>query len=82
MKNLVGQVDTAVFRRPTYEKLLALYENYDADVTQREDVTRAEQTEEADFLTEVLRWQKNNNFLKLNLCNIAIERYFLTFSLS
>ncbi len=48
-------MDTAVFRRPTYEKLLAIYENYEADVTKREDVTKQEQAEEADFLTEVLR---------------------------
>jgi hypothetical protein len=53
---LLFEVDTAVFRRPTYEKLLALYENYDADVTQREDNTRQEQAEEADFLNEIIRY--------------------------
>ena len=47
-----------MFRRPSYERLLALYENYDADVTQREDNTRQEQTEEADFLTEILRYKE------------------------
>ena len=48
-----------MFRRPSYERLLALYENYDADVTQREDNTRQEQTEEADyFLTEIIRYQE------------------------
>ena len=47
-----------MFRRPSYERLLALYENYDADVTQREDNTRQEQTEEADFITEILRYKE------------------------
>jgi hypothetical protein len=52
------QVDTAVFRKPTYEKLLALYENYEADVTRREDITKEEQAEENEFLTEVMRLLK------------------------
>ena len=41
--------------KPIYSKLLALYENYEADTTIRETVTRAEQREEEAFISQVLQ---------------------------
>ena len=66
---LFARVDTAIFRKPIYEKLVALYNNYDSDVAMKEDRSRAEQNEEEEFLTEVMKsevMQKTLTFLKAN----------------
>jgi len=52
---LFSKVDTSILRKPVYEKLTALYENYDSDVAVKEDRTRAEQNEEDAFLTEIMK---------------------------
>ena len=40
-------------RKPVYAALMAMYENYDSDVTVPEDRTRAEKAEERKFIDEV-----------------------------
>jgi len=66
-KPLFSKVDTSILRKPIYEKLTALYENYDSDVAVKEDRTRAERTEEDAFLDEVMKSKviaKTLSFLK------------------
>jgi len=52
---LFSSIDTAVFRKPVYRKLLALYDNYNVDAGVVEDRTRTERQEEDAFLDEVLK---------------------------
>merc|ERR1711970_766052 len=54
-ENLFSRVDTSIFRKPVYEKLKALYDNYNSDVAVKEDHTAREQTEEEAFLTEIMK---------------------------
>ena len=64
---LFSKIDTSILRKPVYEKLIALYENYDSDVAVKEDRTRAEQTEEDAFLSEIMKSKvmtKTLSFLK------------------
>lgn len=64
---LFSKVDTSILRKPVYEKLTALYENYDSDVAVKEDRTRTEQNEEDAFLSEIMKSKvmtKTLSFLK------------------
>ena len=54
-KNLFTRVDTSIFRKPVYEKLKVLYDNYNSDIAVKEDHSDREQTEEEAFLTEVMK---------------------------
>ena len=60
-------MDNSFLRKPIYQKLSALYENYDNDVTVKEDRTTAEKKEEDAFLDEVMKSKviiKTLQFLK------------------
>jgi len=64
---LFAKFDTSILRKPIYQKLTALYENYDSDVAVKEDRTRNERIEEDDFLDEVMKSKvmtKTLSFLK------------------
>jgi len=66
---LFTSVDTSIFRKPVYAKLMAMYENYDPDVTKVEDNSRAERAEESDFINEIMRtmvMKETLTFLKAN----------------
>lgn len=52
--NLFESVDSSVMQKPIYQKLQALYDNYERSVTQGEDHTEQEQAEEEDFLKAVM----------------------------
>jgi len=52
---LIQRLDPAILRKDIYRKLIALYENYNAEVTLAESVTRQERQEEEAFLREVVR---------------------------
>jgi len=61
--NLTGDI----LNRPIYQKLKALYENYLPDTLKVEDHTTAEQTEERQFLDEVMKtrvMEETYSFLK------------------
>ena len=77
--------------RPVYRKLLALYDNYQEDVSRREDRTSQERREEEEFLTEIINtqtmqetikflrskklWKKSNNDFKEKLSELWFENY-------
>ena len=54
-KPLISSVDSSVLKRPVYQKLLSLYDNYNNNVAVKEDVTAAERSEETEFLNEVMK---------------------------
>jgi len=51
---LFQRVDTSIFRKPVYAKLLALYDNYVGDTSVKEDRTRREREEEDQFLDQLM----------------------------
>ena len=77
--------------RPVYARLMALYDNYQEDVSRREDRTRQERREEDQFLTEIINtetmqetikflrnkklWRKSNNDFKKKLSELWFENY-------
>jgi len=64
---LLKDVDSSFLRRPIYQKLSALYDNYDSNVRIKEDRTSSERKEEEAFLDEVLKskvMMKTLQFLK------------------
>uniref|UniRef100_A0A914WLP4 Endoribonuclease n=2 Tax=Plectus sambesii TaxID=2011161 RepID=A0A914WLP4_9BILA len=64
--SLFQHVDTSVLRKPTYEKFIALTDNYDKYTGNAEDETNAEKNEITSFLDAVLEstiWRKLYEFL-------------------
>ena len=89
---LFGSLQASQLRaRPVYSRLMALYDNYQEDVTSREDRTSQERREEEDFLTEIINtqtmqetikflrnkqlWKKSNNDFKKKLSELWFENY-------
>jgi len=78
-RDLFQSIDSSILRKPVYQKLIAMYDNYDNDVLVVEDNTRAEQREEEDFLGEILKTKVMKNtydFLKQrNLFKGSISQF-------
>jgi len=65
---LFSRVDTSIFRKPVYEKLTKLYNNYDSSTAVKEDRSRSERVEEEDFVDEVLRTKVMTDTLDFLKC--------------
>jgi poly(U)-specific endoribonuclease len=89
---LFTTVNGNILNRPIYQKLKALYENYNPDTLQEEDHTRAEQTEEREFLAELMKTRviqetyafvKQQNYFKgtqQDFSNLLNELWFSVYS--
>ena len=72
-------MDGSVLKRPVYQKLLSLYDNYNNNVAVKEEVTSAERSEENSFLDEVMRSKvmvETFNFLKTENVYKGTEKDF------
>jgi len=82
-KPLFTRVDTSIFRKPVYAKLMAMYENYVPDTLTVEDNTNAERNEEDAFLNEILKTKvmketlsflKQKKYVKTNLSEAEFKK--------
>jgi len=69
---LFTRVDTSIFRKPVYAKLMAMYENYIPDTLKVEDHTRPEEAEEDAFLAEIMK----TKVMKETLAFLKKNKYF------